>query len=79
MDLELSLGSTHSENVIQFKYTSIFVKCQIGGIFMESIVKELSKKYCKKENLIRGMIQISLENNNSLEEAKEIILKFYSL
>lgn len=46
---------------------------------MESIVKELSKKYCKKENLIRGMIQISLENNNSLEEAKEIILKFYSL
>lgn len=45
---------------------------------MESIVKELSVKCCKKESLIRCMIQIYLKNNNSLEEAKEIILKFYS-
>lgn len=64
LDLELPLGSTHSENVIQFKYTSIFVKCQMGRYIMEeSIVEELSRRYCKSKRLIVLLIKICKDNN----------------
>lgn len=45
---------------------------------MEEVVRELSRKYCKSERFIRRTMQIALINNNSLEESKEMRLKFYS-
>ena len=42
----------------------------------ERIVKELSKKYCKKKIVIRCMIEMLKQEYYELEEIKQIIIEF---
>ena len=45
--------------------------------YVEIIVEELSKKFNKKPQIIGYMLQIIINDNCSIEEAKKCIIDFY--
>lgn len=77
-----------SNNIMRKKYNPLKAnKCEREGLFMketkdvilDEIVKELSKKYNKREQVVKVLLDKCKIFSYNIKESKEIIINFFNI